>query len=156
MKKNTWIVILMAVLPWLSIPLIGKNTFKKYGLAAFTMSTYLVLEGRFAEKRKWWWFPYNVKPNVLAEFPLIFGPFFIGSIWILRYTFGKFKIYFLVNLIIDSLFTYIGMDFFKKIGYVTLVRLTKFQLSVVFLIKTFILYGSQLLYGSLYQRYKRR
>jgi len=155
MKKNTWIVVLMAVIPWLSIPLIGKNTFKKYVLAAFTMSTYLVLEGRFAEKRKWWWFPYNVKPNVLAEFPLIFGPFFIGSIWILKYTFGKFKIYLLVNLIIDSLFTYIGMDLFKKIGYVTLVRLTKFQLSVVFLIKTFLLYGAQLLYGSLSNRFKR-
>ncbi len=155
MKKNRWIVVLMAVLPWMSLPLMGKNIFKKYALAALTMSTYLVLEGRFAEKRKWWWFPYNVRPNVLAELPLIFGPFFIGSIWILKYTFGKFKLYFLVNLIIDSLFTYIGMDLFKKVGYVTLVRLTKFQLSVVFLIKTFLLYGSQLLYGSLSNHFKK-
>lgn len=155
MKKNNWIIILMVVLPWLSAPLIGKRAFKKYFLAALTMNTYLVMEGRLAEKRKWWWFPYNVKPNVLGELPLIVGPFLIGSIWILKYTFGKFNLYLLVNLVVDSLFTYVGMDLFKKIGYVTLVRLTKFQLSVIFLIKTFVLYGSQLLYGSLSDRFKK-
>ena len=50
MKKNNWLIILMTVLPWLSIPLIGKKAFKKYFFAALTMSTYLVLEGRLAEK----------------------------------------------------------------------------------------------------------
>jgi hypothetical protein len=81
---------------------------------------------------------------------LIFGPFFIGSIWILKYTFGKFKLYLFVNVIIDSIFTYYGLNLFKKIGYVSLVKLTKFQLSLVFLIKTFVLYGSQLLYEKIF------
>jgi len=70
------------------------------------MSVYLVLEGRFAEKKKWWWFPYIIKHNVLAELPLIIGPFFIGSIWILKYTFDKLNLYLLVNLLIDSLLCY--------------------------------------------------
>jgi hypothetical protein len=108
------------------------------------MCLYVLAEGRFAEKKKWWWFTTAVKPNVLGEIPLIIGPFFVGSLWILKYTFGKFKLFLLINLIVDSLFTYIGTDWLKKIGYGSLVRLTKLQLSFVFLIKSFLLYGFQL------------
>lgn len=61
-----------------------QKTIKKYVLTALTMSAYLVLEEKFAVKKKWWWFPYNIKHNVLAELPLISEPFFTGSIWIER------------------------------------------------------------------------
>ncbi|MBM6618001.1 hypothetical protein [Bacillus suaedaesalsae] len=149
MKNNKLLIMLMTILPWLSIPLLGLKTFKRYLPGVIFMSLYLLAEGRLAEKRKWWWFPYHVKPNVLGELPLILGPFFIGSIWIMKYTFGKFKLYIFVNLIIDSLFTFFTLDIFKKMGYVTLVRLSKFQLSIVFLLKTFVLYGFQLFYESI-------
>lgn len=110
------------------------------------MSLYVTAEGYLAEKRKWWWFPFHVKPNVIMELPLIFGPFFVGSLWILKFTFGNFKKYVVLNLVIDSLFTFIGVNFLKKIGYVSLVRLNKFQLSLVFLIKSFLMYGFQFIY----------
>ncbi|WP_257535921.1 hypothetical protein [Metabacillus litoralis] len=146
MKKLNLLMILMTILPWLSVPLLRGLTFKRFLPAALFMSLYLVAEGRFAEKKKWWWFPFNVRPNVIAELPLIFGPFLVGSLWILKYTYGKFNLYLLINLLVDSVFTYFGIEWFKKIGYVSLVRLTKFQLSLVFLIKTFLLYGFQVVY----------
>ncbi|WP_245805818.1 hypothetical protein [Bacillus alkalicellulosilyticus] len=146
MKSKNVIVVLMTVLPWLTVPFLGRTVFKRYFPATVFMSLYLLAEGRLAEKRKWWWFSYNVKPNVLGELPLIVGPFFIGSLWIMKYSYGKFGLYMLINAIVDGLFTYIGLSGFKKIGYVTLVRLSKHQLSLVFLIKTFVLYGAQVLY----------
>lgn len=136
----------MSILPWLSISFIGKNNLKRFLPGSIFMCLYLIAEGRFAEKKKWWWFPYSVKPNVLAELPLIFGPFLVGSLWIMKYTYGKFNLFLLINIIIDSFFTYFGLKWFKKIGYVSLVRLTKFQLSIVFLIKSLILYGFQIVY----------
>jgi cellulose synthase/poly-beta-1,6-N-acetylglucosamine synthase-like glycosyltransferase len=136
----------MSTLPWLSILIIGKKTLRRFLPGSIFMSLYLIAEGRFAEKKKWWWFPYSVKPNVLAEFPLIFGPFIVGSLWILKYTYGKFNLYLLVNILIDSFFTYFGLKWFKKIGYVSLIRLSKIQLSIVFLIKTIVLYGFQIVY----------
>lgn len=141
----------MALLPWFSIPLLGLKTFKRFYPSSMIMCIYLIAEGRLAEKRKWWWFPLNIKHNVIGELPLIIGPFFIGSLWILKYTYGKFKYYFFANLAVDSLFTFLIMDWFKKIGYVTLVRLSKIQLSLIFLIKTFILYGSQLWYENMFK-----
>jgi hypothetical protein len=146
MKKTNGFIILMTLLPWLTVPLLGVKTFKRYLPSSIFMCLYLIAEGRLAEKKKWWWFPFTVKPNVLGEMPLIIGPFLVGSIWILKFSYGKLKLFLLINIIVDSLFTYIGMDLFKKMGYVTLVRLTKFQLSLVFLIKTFLLYSFQVVY----------
>ncbi|WP_088105818.1 hypothetical protein [Halalkalibacter urbisdiaboli] len=146
------IIILMTISPWLTVPFLGVNTLRRFLPASLFMSLYLIAEGRFAEKKKWWWFPFNIKPNVLGEMPLIIGPFLVGSLWILKYFYGKFNLYLLINIIVDSLFTYIGINWFKKIGYASLVRLTKFQLSFVFLIKTFILYGSQILYENYFSQ----
>lgn len=146
MKKTNGFIILMTLLPWLTVPFIGAKSLRRFLPSSIFMSLFLIAEGRFAEKKKWWWFPFNLKPNVLGEIPLIIGPFFVGTIWIMRYTFGKFNTFFLTNLIIDSLFTYFGMDLFKKLGYATLVRLSKIQLSVLFLIKTLLLYGFQIIY----------
>ncbi|TMU84540.1 hypothetical protein FGG79_16805 [Bacillus sp. BHET2] len=150
MKNSNRLIVLMAVLPWLTIPLIGAKTFKRYLPGSMFISIFLLAEGRFAEKKKWWWFHYSVKPNVLGEIPLIIGPFFVGTLWILKYTFGNFNVYVVINLIVDSIFIYMGLNWFKKIGYATLVRLTKYQLSIVFLVKSFVLYGFQLLYEKIF------
>lgn len=149
MKKLNFYILLLFLLPWLSLPLLGKKTITKFLPGALFMGFYVTLEGMLAEKRKWWWFPFRIKPNVLGELPLIWGPFFIGSFWILKYTYKKFNLYLLVNIVVDSLFTYFILDIFKKFGYVTLVRLTRFQLSIVFLIKSFVMYGFQVFYDKM-------
>ncbi|WP_078408905.1 hypothetical protein [Priestia abyssalis] len=146
MRHMNKYIILMALLPWLSILFIGEKTFKRFLPGALFMCIYVTAEGFLAEKKKWWWFPFTIKPNVLGELPLILGPFLVGSIWILKYTFGKFNLYLLVNIVIDSIFTYFALNWFKKIGYVSLIRLTKFQLSLLFLIKSVLMYGFQFIY----------
>ncbi|WP_108670339.1 hypothetical protein [Peribacillus acanthi] len=146
MKKPYKYIILMLILPWLTVPLLGTRTVQRFLPGALFMALYVTAEGYLAEKKKWWWFPFRIKPNVLGELPLILGPFFVGSLWILKYTYGKFNLYVLVNLVVDSLFTYFTLDWFKKIGYASLVKLTKFQLSLLFLVKSFLMYGFQVLY----------
>jgi hypothetical protein len=146
MKKAGSLHILMILLPWLTIPLIGKKPIKRYFLSSFLMSLFLIMEFIYAEKKKWWqWLRVYRRPNFLGGLPLIFGPFLIGSVWILKYTYGKFKLYLLVNIIVDSLFTYLGTDWLRKLGFATLVRLNQFQLSLLFLLKSFLLYGFQIL-----------
>ncbi|MBS4172675.1 hypothetical protein [Bacillus sp. FJAT-49736] len=147
MMKNTYkFTLLMTILPWLSIPFIGSKTFKRFLPGSLFMCFYLIIEGIIGEKNKWWWFPIRIKPNVLGEFPLIFGPFLVGSIWIFKYTFGKFALYMKTNLLIDAFFTYILLHYFKKVGYVSLVRFSKFKLSILFLIKSVVMYGFQFFY----------
>jgi len=152
MKNTKKYIILMTIIPWLSIPLIGKKTFKRFLPGSLFMCFYLIIEGMIAEKKKWWWFPFKIKPNVLCELPLIFGPFIIGSIWVFKYTFGKFALYLKTNLCIDAFFTYIMLHWLKKIGYVSLVRFSKFKLSILFLVKSVVMYVFQYFY----EKYKNR
>ncbi|HZH58011.1 MAG TPA: hypothetical protein VEY70_00155 [Metabacillus sp.] len=146
MRNTKLFMILMTLLPWLSVPLLTAKTFKRFLPGALFMSLYVTAEGYLGEKKKWWWFPLSVRPNVIGELPLIFGPFLVGSLWILKYTFGKFNLYMFINIVVDAFFTYFTIDWFKKIGYVSLVRLTKFQLSLLFLVKSIVMYGFQVVY----------
>lgn len=146
MRNVKLFMMLITLLPWVSVPLLPAKVFNRFLPAVIFISFYVTAEGYLAEKKRWWWFPISVKPNVIGELPLIFGPFFVGSLWILKYTFGKFKLYMLINLVVDAFFTYFTIDWLKKIGYVTLVRLTKFQLSLLFLVKSFVMYGFQVVY----------
>lgn len=141
-NKNKYIL-LMTILPWLSIPFIGLKSFKRFLPGALFTSLYLIIEGIVAEKKKWWWFHHNVKPNALGVLPLIVGPFFVGTLWILKTTFGRFKLYMIINMIVDAIFTYFGMSWFKKIGYVSLVRLTKHQFFLLFMMKPILVYAFQ-------------
>lgn len=146
MRKTKLIILLMTILPWFTAPFIGGKTIKRFLPGAIFMAIYVTLEGAFATKRRWWWFPTDAKPNVVGEMPLILGPFFIGSLWILKYTYKRFFLYIFVNLLVDSFFTYIMLGWLKKIGYVSLFRINKIQLSLIFMIKTLVLYGFQKFY----------
>ncbi|MCA1062151.1 hypothetical protein QTG56_19310 [Rossellomorea sp. AcN35-11] len=149
MNRN--IIFLMTLLSWISMVFLKPKTVKRYIPGALFMTVFLITEGMLAEKKIWWWFHYNIKRNFLGELPLIVGPFFVGSIWILKYTFENFKLYLLTNLIVDNLFVYVLLNWFKKIGYVSLVRLTKPQLSLIFLIKTVSMYAFQLFYEKMFK-----
>jgi hypothetical protein len=150
MKNRKRLITLMALLPWLSIPLLSKKTLKRFLPGTLFMCIYLVAEGTVATRRKWWWFPFPIKPNVLAELPLILGPFFVGSFWIFKYTYGKFSMYLLLNLMVDSFFTIFMLNWFKKIGYVTLIRFTRLQLSLIFMLKSILMYGFQYYYEEVF------
>jgi hypothetical protein len=144
----------MLVLPWLSLPLVGSKAFKRFLPATVSIMVYLIGECMVAEKEKWWWFHFHNIPNFLGVFPLLFGPFFAGSLWILKLTYGNFTRFFITNLIIDSFFTYVLLDWFKKIGYMSIVKMTKLQMSITFLIESSLLYGFQMFFDKWASRKK--
>jgi hypothetical protein len=143
MKQSKFILILMLFLPWFSIPLLGKKTIKRFWPAGLFISFILVLENILAEKRRWWQFYQTLYPKLPGIFPLIFGPFLIGSMWILKFFYGRFNLFLIVNLAVDSLFTFLVTNQLQRWGIASLVRLKKYQLSLLFFIKSLLLYGFQ-------------
>ncbi|KHF38643.1 hypothetical protein [Halalkalibacter okhensis] len=135
--------LLMIILPWLTVPFLVKHDFKKFLPGTIFMSIYLLFEASIAEKRRWWTFYAKIHPKVWGIIPLIIGPFFIGSIWILKFTYGKFFRYLVLNLVVDGFFTYLLIPWLTKIKYVSLVRLKRYQLSLLFLLKSVLMYGFQ-------------
>ena len=143
MKRYKIYLIGMLIIPWFSLPLLGKQTFKKFFLSSLGINLLAVGESFIAHEKKSFWFYKRLHPKLLGDIPLIFGPFIVGSLWIFKFTYGHFFRYMVTNVSIDSFFVYIVMDWFKKIGYASLIRLKKYQFSFIFFVKAFVLYGLQ-------------
>jgi hypothetical protein len=145
MKYSKLIFVLMMILPWFSLPLLGKDAFKRFLPAGLFISLVVRVVNFIAKRRKWWWWYEKLHPEVSGVIPFIVGPFLVGSMWILKLTYGKFFRFMLLNLIIDSMFTYILVNWLKKFGVASLVRLRKIQLLYIFMVEALLLYGFQFL-----------
>lgn len=148
MKKNTQrtLNIAMVTLSWLTLPLLGFRTIKRFLPASLLIVFIEFLHSLIGKKRRWWYF-YN-KPNSIyfGEMPFQIGPFLAISLWILKYTFGRFGLFLLVNGITNFLFTYPFINISSKLKFFTLVRLSKFQFFLYFFSKAFLLYVIQTLF----------
>ncbi|MCU9614521.1 hypothetical protein OEV98_13335 [Caldibacillus lycopersici] len=143
MRPSKLILYAMMILPWLTVPFLGKKTIKRFLPASLFMSSVVWVEGHIARNKRWWFFYEKIVPKAIGEFPLIVGVFLIGTLWILRFTYGKFIRFIILNLIVDSFFTFVVVEWFQKLKVATLVRINKIQLSLLFLLKSMLLYGFQ-------------
>jgi hypothetical protein len=139
MKKKLYLV-LIVLLSWLTVPFIGKKDFKRFYPAALFMGFYVLIEGVIAEKNKWWTIKTRFHPKLSGEMPMVLGPFFAGSIWILKMTYGKPLMYILLNTVVDAFFAYPFYTWFKKIGIWKLLRFSQLKLFILFLMKSIFMY----------------
>ena len=137
----------MLILPWLTVPFLGKKAIKRFSLSALFISLFVAGESVIANKRRWWRVFERINPNLMGEFPFIAGPFFIGSIWILKLTYGKFLRYLLLNFSASLLFVYPGIWLLKKLGISSLIRFKHYQMLLIFLYKQLLMYGFQTIFG---------
>lgn len=145
MENKKRFLLIMMLLPWLSTPFIGKKAIKRFSLAAMLIGLVVSAQSVIAHKRAWWRVYPQLIPNVIPEIPFIAGPFYVGSLWILKYTFGKFLRYTLVNLAVDSFHIYIFVDWLKRLGIASLIRLKRYQALLLFSFNAVVMYGFQLL-----------
>lgn len=143
MKSKKMFLLLMMLLPWLSVPLLGKQSFRRFLPGAMFICLWISIESILAKKRVWWGFYEKLIPNVMGELPFLVGPFFVGSLWILKFSFGNFLRYLLMNFITDITFVYPGMITLKRLGIVSLVRMKHYQMGILFMCKSVLMYGFQ-------------
>lgn len=136
--------IMIIILSFFTATTLGKKTLKRYLPATLVMSLIVTLESIIAKKRVWWWFYEKLHPKVQGELPLILGPFFIGSLIILKATYGKFLRYFLLNMVIHLLFVGPIITLLKRFGISSLVRINRTQLFFLFFTKSMMMYITQM------------
>ncbi|WP_257009437.1 hypothetical protein [Bacillus sp. 7884-1] len=136
----------MMIIPWLTAPFLGKRIFKRFTPGALFICMFVLVEGMFAHKKLGGYFHKKLFPKVIGELPLIIGPFFIGTLWIMKFTYGNLKRYFITNFSVNAFFVYIQVPILKKLGYASLIRLSKFRFFLIFLFKAGLLYIFQFFY----------
>ncbi|WP_318503349.1 hypothetical protein [Bacillus sp. T3] len=138
-------LLLIMVLPWMTIPLLKNRDLKRF-LPTALFSVWMVQRVNvMAKKRKWWWWYVQLIPNATGVIPFMWGPFFVGSLWILKWTFGKLNQYIMINFGAHFLFTYIVVPYLTKFGLASLVRMKKIQLMLVFTVLDSLLYIFQII-----------
>lgn len=151
-KKPVLVLWIMVFISILTLPFLGRKHFKRFLPGTLFMSILIALESIVAEKYKWWAIYKKIPPYFVNEFAFIVGPFFAGSLWILRLTYGKFYLYFLLNAFVDAVFVYPINVLFENIGIFKMKKMNRHQLFGLFLIKSILMYGFQ----GMWEKYVRK
>ncbi|TYR75687.1 hypothetical protein FZC79_08650 [Rossellomorea vietnamensis] len=141
MKLSRILILLLLAFSWIMLPFAGWRSIKRFSPAAMFMGVFLLIEDLIAEKLKWWVIYPNLSKKLRGMIPFAIGPFFTGSIFILKLTYGRFFMFFLLNLAVDTFFVYPFYSWFKKLGVWRLVRMNQLQLLSLFLTKSVLMYG---------------
>ncbi|RBP05965.1 hypothetical protein [Rossellomorea aquimaris] len=153
-KKNKIYIFILMLVSWLFLFFAGKESLKKYLPASMFMSLLVYSENIFAERVKWWTITSRLFPKVNGIMPFVIGVFLSGSVWILKFTYKNIYLYLFVNILVDTFFSYPFYSLFKKLGVWKLIRLKQYQLSLLFFIKSLLMYAFQKYIGDrLYSRF---
>ncbi|TCP21700.1 hypothetical protein EV207_1409 [Scopulibacillus darangshiensis] len=140
MKKLLFIA--MLIVPWLTMPFLGRSALKRYLPAAIFMCTFVKAIDMYGKQKRWWRFYKGMPPFKSVDF-LNLGPYFVTSLWMLKMTYGKFPLYLISNIVFQFLFTFLGLKYLKRYKIASLVRLTKFQYLAIDFLRALLLYGFQ-------------
>jgi hypothetical protein len=140
--------IFMVLIAMATAPFIGLQNIKRFLPASLLICCLEGIVALIGKKRRWWVF-YN-KPNsyLFNEFPFNIGVFLIISLWLMKWSYGKFIKFILFNAIGNAFFVYPFAKFASKIKYFTLVRINHLQFFFYFFSKAFLFYGAQHLFDN--------
>ena len=144
-RRHVIFNLILILVPWISVLFIGKRNLKRYSLASFIIGIFETLSHVYGRKQKFWVFYDKPKVFIKDELPFDLGPYMPMSMWILKFSYGNFKKFVLMNVIANGFFAFLFMPFLKKIKIIRLHRLNYVQFFFYIHHKAYLLYGTQYL-----------
>lgn len=145
MKHTKLFYLLLLILPWLTVPFLGKNALKRHLPAAIFICTFTKIIDTYGERKKWWRFYKGIPPFDSMNF-FNLGPYLVMSLWILKMTYGKFLLYIISNTILHLLFNLLGLKLVAYSKIFSLIKLKKLQYFCINCMRALLLYGFQYIY----------
>lgn len=145
MDKKRLFNTVVLIIPWLSVFFIRKKSFFRFLPTATFISLIMVLFSTLGQKRKWWVSSGTLIKGVPIDFSYILGPYFIGTIWILKSTYGNFTKYLITNAVIDFISAYPIMMLLRKVGLIKVKKLSYTMWYFISITMALLTYGYQML-----------
>jgi hypothetical protein len=152
MKKQRLLLLIMMIAPWLTLPLLGSRALQRFLPATIFISIFSELLHVVAKKRRWWQFFTSIHPKIRPSLPFTLGPEFFAALWSLKKGYGRFPFFLLINTIVHLLFAYPGMVLLRKLGIVSLWRLSSFQFVLLLFFRGSLLYSFQFVKEKFFSR----
>ncbi len=133
-----------AVILWLIVLFfLPKQSFKRFLPVTLFCSFLLLTVEMVSPIFKWWVVKGGYKYRLFDALAFILGPFFTFNLWVFHFTFGKFSLYALINLVMDSIFAYLLVPIFEKIGHFKLKNFTPTKMFLLYYSFSLLNYGFQ-------------
>lgn len=122
-KKKTF-ALAMLIVPWLTVPFMGKKSFFRFLPVASFTNLFISVFSLIANKKKWWVNKNPLSPGPI-DFTYILGSYFVATLWIFKLTYGNFPKYLITNIVLDGISSYpfsqlwevAGVFKFKKMNH---------------------------------------
>jgi len=92
----------LLVVPWLSLIFLERSLIRRYMPVALFVTVINTLVYQAAYYYNWWRESGLFGWDKVANVPWVYSAYLVATIWIFRYTYGRFWLYLIVNLIIDG------------------------------------------------------
>ncbi|MEI5907939.1 hypothetical protein WAK64_12825 [Bacillus spongiae] len=136
---------LMLILPWLTLFFLNQRSIKRFMPVAIFASLLVTMVFEMGYVFNWWVVDEVIVPwGHITSFPLTYGVFIPGTIWIFRFTFDKsFFVYILTNAITDAAYAFIGLKILISFGIYELKGMGHFGIFIIMMILALIIYVYQ-------------
>lgn len=111
----------LLIVPWLSLFFLKMDTVRRYMPVALFMTVIHTLAYQAAHHYGWW----NETGSSLFGWdkiipvPWVYGAYLVIVIWVFHFTYEKFWIYLIVNILLDGGFMYIVYPIWQRLGMVS-------------------------------------
>ncbi|WP_112181532.1 MULTISPECIES: hypothetical protein [Paraliobacillus] len=113
---NQIILWLMFLLPIASLVLIGDKTLRRFLPVGLFVTVVNTLTYQAAYHYNWWRESGLFEWDKVANIPWVYSAYLVATIWIFKFTYGKFIAYLITNLILDGAYIYLWYPFQQKLG----------------------------------------
>ena len=136
---------LSLIIPWASLFLMKRDAVRRYMPVALFVTAINTIIAQLAWSYHWWT---NEKPLFpwarVADIAFTYGIFLVGTMWIFYFTFRRFWLYLVVNLVIDGIFAFGATTWLESHGVLRRGSITHFQFYLMAIGVALVIYLYQL------------
>jgi hypothetical protein len=137
--------IFMILLSWTSLTFLNKKEIARFSPSAILVSLFLCIATLINSVFGLWEVKGSKKKQLLDDFSFIFGPFICATIWVLKLTFGRLSLYFLLNTVINFILAYPVTTFFENQSLYKLKKMKRHYLFLLCIFYSAMLYSYQVI-----------
>jgi hypothetical protein len=139
----TFIRASLIILSWFTVFFLPRNSLKRFLPVSFFASLLVVLTCMLSIPYQWWTVQGSIKRKITNDLSFIFGPFFVGTIWIFHFTYGKFWLYLVTNAMINYTFSYPLTALFQRLKVYKLINFKPIHIFLSYISYAVIIYWYQ-------------
>jgi hypothetical protein len=113
------------ILPWFVLLFLKKQGVKRFFPAGLFGALLLTIIFQIADNYQWWKVEENI-PILTDVTPFVYGTFLVGTVIILYFTYGKFLVYLITNLIIDAVLSFGISNWYEHLNIYKLININHF------------------------------